>query len=310
MSVDPSQDIMVDPADEVFEAVIAHYQLSPEYIDRIRTAARSLQMGLSDTAIHLGLLTTKELEEVIAAARVSERTVQDSGIVEAALRRNVAGRSVVLRHGGPVKPSKRLILAHDQDNPRSEQIRALRTALLLLNEPGRRANMVALLSPCAGEGRSQLAAELAISFSQLGRRTLLIDGDLRRSQQHVLFDAWNYLGLTQSLTLAQLPQLLSVEGLPHLSLLTAGISVPNPLELLSDGRFERMLSDWRHQYDFIVLDTPPVNEFSDALAISALAGRVLICSRAAVTPFAAMKDMLQRLASTQSTVLGAVINDF
>jgi len=296
MSVDPSQDIMVDPADEVFEAVIAHYQLSPEYIDRIRTAARSLQMGLSDTAIHLGLLTTKELEEVIAAARVAERTVQDSGIVEAALRRNVAGRSVVLRHGGPVKPSKRLILAHDQDNPRSEQIRGLRTALLLLNEPGRRANMVALLSPCAGEGRSQLAAELAISFSQLGRRTLLIDGDLRRSQQHVLFDAWNYLGLTQSLT--------------HLSLLTAGISVPNPLELLSDGRFEKMLSDWRHQYDFIVIDTPPVNEFSDGLAISALAGRVLLCSRAAVTPFAAMKDMLQRLASTQSTVLGAVINDF
>jgi protein-tyrosine kinase len=151
---------------------------------------------------------------------------------------------------------------------------------------------------------------LAISLSQLGRRTLLVDADMRRPGQHHLFGAVAYEGLVQALQRSTSTQLLQVEGLPHLSLMTAGQAASNPLEMLSDGRFERLLNDWRRQYQFIVIDTPPVTEYSDALAIATLAGRVLICSRVAVTEQTSIKEMLRRLESTQSLVLGAVLNEF
>jgi protein-tyrosine kinase len=125
-----------------------------------------------------------------------------------------------------------------------------------------------------------------------------------------LFGASGREGLVQALQTSSAAQLLMVDGLPHLSLMTAGQTHPNRLEMLSDGRFERLLNDWRRQYEFIVIDTPPVTEYSDAIAIATLAGRVLICSRVAVTQQSAIKEMLRRLESTQSVILGAVLNEF
>jgi receptor protein-tyrosine kinase len=275
-------------------------------------------MSFTDAALHTGLVTSTDIENAIAHGRRAAEAAApseppeppDAGIVETALHRQSQSRSLVVRHAGTVTPGSKLIFARDPHHPRNEQIRALRTALLLLNDPGRNANVLALLSPCAGEGRTQLAAELAISLSQLGRRTLLVDADMRRPGQHHLFGAVAYEGLVQALQRSTSTQLLQVEGLPHLSLMTAGQAASNPLEMLSDGRFERLLNDWRRQYQFIVIDTPPVTEYSDALAIATLAGRVLICSRVAVTEQTSIKEMLRRLESTQSLVLGAVLNEF
>ena len=93
-------------------------------------------------------------------------------------------------------------------------------------------------------------------------------------------------------------------------LLTAGEIPPNPLELLSDGRFEKLMADWRNNYEFLVLDTPPVSQCADGLAIATLAGRVLVLSRAQHTPYKNTREMLRRLATTQSRILGAVMNHF
>jgi protein-tyrosine kinase len=315
MSLESSQPLRSEPPDEIARALIAYCGLSADYVARIRDTARGTNMSFTDAALHSGLVSSTDIENAIAAERRAAQDSEppeppDSGIVEAALRRQSQSRSLVVRHAGTVKPGSKLIFARDPHHPRNEQIRALRTALLLLNEPGRNANVLALLSPCAGEGRSQLAAELAISLSQLGQRTLLVDADMRKPGQHVLFGASGYEGLVQALQRSNTTQLLMVEGLPHLSLMTAGQTASNPLEMLSDGRFERLLNDWRRQYQFIVIDTPPVTEYSDALAIATLAGRVLICSRVAVTEQNSIKEMLRRLESTQSLVLGAVLNDF
>ncbi len=306
------------PPDELARALIVQCGLSDDQVARIRDAARGTNMSFTDAALHTGLVSSTDIENAIAQGRRTAEAASppeppeppDAGIVEAALHRQSQSRSLVVRHAGTVVPGSKLIFARDPHHPRNEQIRALRTALLLLNEPGRNANVFALLSPCAGEGRTQLAAELAISLSQLGRRTLLVDADMRRPGQHHLFGAQAYEGLVQALQRSTSTQLLQVEGLPHLSLMTAGQASSNPLEMLSDGRFERLLNDWRRQYQFIVIDTPPVTEYSDALAIATLAGRVLICSRVAITEQTSIKEMLRRLESTQSWVLGAVLNEF
>ncbi len=209
-----------------------------------------------------------------------------------------------------VTPDDRLVMAHDPYDPRCETIRALRTELLLRRESTDRADIIALVSPCAGEGRSMLAAELAIAFAQLGQPTLLVDADLRRPQQHLLFGADNHPGLSEAIEHNSKPLLHTVQGLPRLSLLTAGAIPGNPLELLSSSSFAALIDDWRDNFEFVVIDTAPVMHFSDGLAVASLVGRVLALSRAQHTPYRSMQDMLRRLAATHSQILGAVISHF
>lgn len=209
-----------------------------------------------------------------------------------------------------VKPGDRLIMAHDPYDPRCEKIRALRTELLLRRELNDRADIVALLSPCAGEGRSLLAAELAIAFAQTGRPTLLVDADLRRPQQHSLFGTDNREGLSQAIQYEVPPLLHTVQGLRRMSVLTAGAVPSNPLELLSSRGFASMIEEWRNNFEFVVIDTAPISQYSDGLAVARLVGRVLALSRAQHTPYKDMQDMLRRLAATHSQILGAVISHF
>ena len=212
--------------------------------------------------------------------------------------------------GSQAAPAHCLVVAHAPYHPRSEQIQSLRTELLLRHEAGPAANIMAVLSPDRGEGRSLLAAELAISFAQLGRPTLLVDADLRKPRQHVLFNAGNEHGLGQALAHDQRPQLLAVSGLPNLSLLTAGTQPRNPLELLSDRGFEILVEDWQQNFQFVVLDTPPVSRYADGLAVATIVGRVLSLSRARHTSYRNAHNMMRRLAATRSRILGAVINHF
>lgn len=221
-----------------------------------------------------------------------------------------ASPALQVAYENPGVPIERLVLAHSPYHPRSEQIRMLRTELLLRHEAAESANITAVLSPCAAEGRSQLAAELAIAFAQLGRPTLLVDADLRHPQQHVLFNADNTRGLAHALAREEVPRFQTVKGLPSLFLLTAGAPPANPLELLSDRCFESMVGDWRQHFQFVVLDTPPVSQYADALAVATIVGRVLSLSRARRTSYRDTRDMMRRLGATQSRILGAVINHF
>lgn len=239
---------------------------------------------------------------------------------EAAVRLGYASQADIERHSGLVhlprakqsgaSPGQDLVIAHEPDHPRSEQIRSLRTELLLHHGSADEAGMLAVLSPCAKEGRSQLAAEIAIAFSQLGRPTLLVDTDMRHSRQHLLFGTDNEHGLSQALAQRERPLFHEVTGLPELSLLTAGPSPSNALELLSDRWFEVLVSEWREYYAFVIFDTPAVNRYADGLVVATIVGHVLSLSRAKHTSFRDTRNLLQRLASTRSSIHGAVINHF
>jgi receptor protein-tyrosine kinase len=268
-------------------------------------------LSFPEAAVRLGFATQGDIIEALAdAAPKKPASGESAGLIENAIRKIAMNRQVIVRQGDTVKIGPQLLHALDVDNPRSEKIRVLRTELLLLSTASSDANIIALLSASASEGRSQLAAELAISFSQLGRRTLLVDADLRKPAQHVLFSASNLTGLADAISRNQKPLFHPVEALPHLSLLTSGVVTSNPLELLSDGRFQKMIQDWRRSFDFVVLDTPPVHSYADGLAIATLAGRVLLVSRGQHTTFKSTSEMLRRLATTQSQILGGVINHF
>lgn len=306
----PTNDQPADDSEvELNAALIAELGLTDVAVQRIYELMQSTPTTFVDAAARLGILRAEAIEQAVAKIRAVP-PAGDAGLVETAIRRIAADRRIVLRQGERVTPGPQLILAHDPDNPRSEQLRALRTELLLRHESGQGANMVAVLSPGPGEGRSQLCGELAISFAQLGRRTLLVDADMRKPQQHVLFGALNQHGLSKAITRNEKPYFHPVSGLTSMHLLTAGPVAPNPLELLSDGRFSNLLAEWRNTYEFIVLDTPPVSQYADGIAVATMAARALVLSRAQHTTFKSTRELLRRLETAKSRLLGAVINHF
>ena len=195
-SEDPIENTQTIPSLELVEAL----GLTKLAVEKIQEVMSAMGTTFVDAAERLGLRTRADIEAALIKIRSNhiEDETPEVGMIENAIRRISADRAVVLRQGERVKPGPQLIIAHDPDNPRSERLRALRTELLLLHEAGRGANIIAVLSPGSGEGRTQLAAELAISFAQLGRRTLLVDADMRKPGQHLLFGASNSSGLSQS----------------------------------------------------------------------------------------------------------------
>jgi protein-tyrosine kinase len=312
MGAEPSSRQSAEESDqEVAEALVALFKLPSEAIESINASMKTMRVRFSEAALHTGLVTPKELEEAEEWVRREHRREHpEHGIIQEVLRRHSRRRELVVWEGKSLDPGPDLILAHDPDNPRSEALRTLRTELLMRMKNRWRAGIVALLSPCAREGRSQLAAELAIAFAQLGRRTLLVDADLRRPRQHELFGADNNIGLAQALAGTIEPVLHGIRDLPQMALLTSGELPRNPVELLSGRHFEQLMSDWARSFEFVILDTPPASEFSDALAITTVAGNAIVLGRGQVTPFSALTHLCRNLETTQASILGAVINNF
>jgi protein-tyrosine kinase len=309
MSVEAAEGEIVSFVSRLRDALIARGRLTQEGAVRIEEAMRTLGLGFGDAAIELGLISREELAEAIEDARQPPKAGES--IFEGAIHKLSFNRGLPVKYVGMVKAGPTLIMARDPDNSYSEQIRALRTELMLLNGSSHSGNSIVVLSPCQGEGRTQLCAELAIAFSQLGQRTLLVDADLRRPRIHSLFESESYsMGLGQALASGGVPQLMGVEKLAHLSVLIAGRSVPNPLELLTNGHFQRQLTDWRKKYRMIIIDTPPITEFADGLAIASFAEQVVVVGRSDSTPHKNMKEMLRRMGGTQARIVGAVINSF
>jgi capsular exopolysaccharide synthesis family protein len=203
-----------------------------------------------------------------------------------------------------------LLRAGLADQTRAERIRVLRTELLLRHSSRHHCRAIALVSAAARDGRSMLAAELAIAFAQLGRSTLLLDADFRSPHQHALFGAALTGGLAPALSLGQLPRFFAVDEYPTLSLVTAGNPPPNPIELLSDGRFENLLAQLREDFEFIIVDTPSCSASADAQVIATLVGHVLTIQRAKRSSHKTVRAMLRQLESSRAEVLGAVINHF
>jgi protein-tyrosine kinase len=310
MSADPlHKESPMESDQELADALVLLYKLPDEAVESIHQAKKALGLGFHEAALHTGLITQHELDEADELIRRQTRH-EGRGIIEEALRRRPNTHDLVLWEGERVRPGKELILAHDPYSERSEALRSLRTELLMRTNGRRGAGIFALLSPCAGEGRSQLSAELAIAFAQLGGRTLLVDADLRRPRQHTLFGADNVIGLAQSLVDGTPPRLYGVEGVPQMGLLTSGPLPTNPLELLSGARFGRLVADWRRSYEFVVIDTPPVSQYSDGLAVASVAGHVVVLGRTHSTSFHVLTELRRKLETTHAWVLGAVMNNF
>jgi chain length determinant protein tyrosine kinase EpsG len=287
----------------------AHKTLAPEPVRRERAIGAIL--------IDAGRLTIADAERVLHAARrfglrFGEAAVK-LGVLTPEDIRFALSRQYDFPYLGPSgdKLSDELVAAYRPLSPQTESIRALRSQLLLHwlgEEPKRRC--VALVSAGRREGRSRLAANLAIVFAQLGERTLLVDGDLRHPRQHALFHLDNANGLSSALAGRGAPTLYRIGSLGSLSVLPSGPAPPNPQELLSRSNFGYLMNELGGNFDIIILDSPAAEESADAYLIAACAGAAVPVVRRNVTRYPKLQRLADRLASARATVIGSVFNDF
>lgn len=206
-----------------------------------------------------------------------------------------------------------LVTAYQPYHRRTEELRALRTQLLIrwFRRPAVDQQVLAIVSPGSGEGRSYVAANLAVLFSQLGERTLLIDADLRNPRQHRIFNIPDRIGLSAVLAGRADPDVaVAVAGFRNLVVLPAGAPPPNPLELLSRPLLPALLKEYLADFDVILMDTPPALHFSDAQTVGFRAGSAIVLARQNHTRIDDASQVVRKLGDSGAVVVGTVMNNF
>jgi protein-tyrosine kinase len=205
-----------------------------------------------------------------------------------------------------------LVMAHDPFGVQAEAIRDLRSQLMMgLLAPGAPRCALAIVSPDMGDGKSFLAANLAVAFSQLGGRTLLVDADMRTPRQHEIFGVDNTLGLSNILAGRSDTRVIhQVPDLPSLSVFPVGAVPPNPLELVQRPLFSALLQELLNNFDHIVVDTPAAALGADARVVTAQCGAALMLGRRDRTRMRALQALIAGLGRSPSIrMAGVVINE-
>lgn len=166
-------------------------------------------------------------------------------------------------------------------------------------------NCVAITSWSKGEGKSTATVNLAISFAKMGKRVLLIDTDLRRPNLHNLLKLKNETGMTDIIA-----QLGSFEDAVHrdvitcLDVLTSGAIPPNPSELLASPVFVDLIKRAKEEYDYVIMDTPPLGVVADTLLLKDFVGGYVLVVRERITSHGDIERALQNIHLADSKVLG------
>ena len=263
--------------------------------------------------------TPAQIEQILLLQR--ERGIKFG---QAAVRLNLASESEVLwalsqqfhypysSEAGSKTVSEELVVAAKPFGSQAEAFRDIRSQIMLgpfSGEEGRRA--LALVSPDVGDGKSFFASNLAISFSQLGGRTLLVDADMRTPRQHEIFGIKAEDGLSTILAGRSTERAIqAVEDLPNLYLLPVGIVPPNPLELVQRPAFTLLLHELLTKFDFVLVDTPAAVHGSDCRVIAAKCGAALAIARRGKTRAAAMDALVQTFRKGPAKLAGVAFNEF
>jgi capsular exopolysaccharide synthesis family protein len=214
------------------------------------------------------------------------------------------------------KPSKggtefkrRLITYEDPKSPISESYRTLRTNISY-SSSNTKVKSLLISSSQPGEGKSTTAANLAIAFAQLRRKTLLIDADLRKPVQHNVFGLSRGPGLSEYLIgeSEDVNTIISKTKIENLSLVTAGALPPNPSELLGSDRMSRLVDSLEQEWDMVVWDSPPIVAVTDASMISAEIDAIAIVVKAGQTERSAVDNALDMLKNVKAPLIGAILN--
>ncbi|HBM98307.1 MAG TPA: capsular biosynthesis protein [Ruminococcus sp.] len=165
----------------------------------------------------------------------------------------------------------------------------------------------AVTSYSKGEGKSTASSNLAISFSKMGKKVLLIDADMRRSNIHNIFKLNNSAGLSNVVSkMISFEEAVKCDVITDLDVLVAGTIPPNPSELMCSNSFIKMIEKLTEKYEYIIIDTPPVGVVADALLLKDLIAGFVVVVREKVTTHRDLSKLLESMKLADTKVLGLV----
>jgi protein-tyrosine kinase len=205
-----------------------------------------------------------------------------------------------------------LVVANDPFSEQVEAFRDLRSQLIsgVMGQNGER-SAVAIVSGDVGDGKSFIAANLAVAFSQLPGRTLLVDADLRGPRLHEVFGVEVSTGLSGILSGRSAANVIKpVAHLPNLYMLPAGVMAPNPAELLQRASFSLLLRELLDKFDYVLVDTPAGVLGADARMIASHCGACLVVGRRGKSRVPSMQNLVKQLTKSTVKIAGVLMNDY
>ena len=202
-----------------------------------------------------------------------------------------------------------IVVQREPDSFASEIYRMIQTNLKFLAVK-RQPKVILMTSSVPGEGKSTVAANLAAAMAQLGRKVLLIDGDLRKASQHELWQVSNKAGVKDVVAHKTALAKLVTQPMKQLDLLTSGTIAPNPLALLDSTEMSELVAVARKEYELVIIDAPPLAVTADVLTLSKLADGIVFVSRPGVVEDDSAELAQETIANANLSqkVLGMVIN--
>ena len=204
---------------------------------------------------------------------------------------------------------RRLITRENPRSPVSEAYRSLRTSMLY-NDIDQSTKSILVSSAGPGEGKTTTVANMAITYANLGKKTLLIDTDLRRPVVHKIFNSSKEPGITNYL--AGLEQdfntLVKKTDIDNLYIVTSGVIPPNPSELLGSEKMSKLIKNLEKEWDIILFDSPPLVAVTDATMVSKEIDSIIIVVKVGQTDRGAFEHTIQSLKNVNAPLSGIVLN--
>lgn len=285
---DVQSSLTVAPADKTIGEIIRDsHNLTAEQVEQVLAHQRQTGLRFGEAAVALGLI---KRENVIWAL----------------------SRQFNYDFEADATSFPELIVAGNPFSHQAEAFRELRSQLVeTVFKPGQRARALAVVSPEVGDGKTYFAANLAVAFSQLGGRTILIDADMRSPRMQDVFKSQMTQGLSAVLAgkcEATVEQ--PVASLSNLFVLPVGVVPPNPTELAQRPAFSVLLDELAQRFDHIIVDTPAASHGSDARIIAAVCGAALLVGRQDATRVAGMKTLVEGLKRAGVKIAGVTLNGY
>ena len=201
-----------------------------------------------------------------------------------------------------------LVTQNDPKNPAAEAYRVIRTSVQFA-QAGKELKTIAITSCTPNEGKSMTVANLAIVLTQAGKSVLIMDCDMRNPTVHKNFNLSNKVGLSSCISMGTaVDDAVQATGIEGLDALTAGVIPPNPSELLGSEQMKNLLQRAKEQYDYVLIDTPPVMPVTDALIVSRFVDGMILVIASAEVKVEMARDVKNQLVNAGANILGVVLN--
>lgn len=198
------------------------------------------------------------------------------------------------------------IIERDPKSPVAEAYRTLRTNIQF-SSIDREIKTIVVTSSGASEGKSTTAVNLAVSFTQMEKKVVIVDADLRKPRLHKIFELSNREGLSTVL-FEQAPVDKFIRKIPGVHVLPSGPIPPNPSEILASDRMKNLLEDLKSMYDYIIIDSPPISYVTDGAILSSVCDGTLLVVAAGETDHKSAKLAKDQLDKVSANILGVVLS--